>query len=168
MSEGRVRRQAPRQPVASRNEALCLAPPEEQGPDQATVRVGACAARTRPRRAGCAAARRMRARAAHARRAACALRAHARARALARPPASAARLNRCAVQADAASEVKECSLLSSQASTVLGASRPGPTGALRAALTHLRAVLVGIRQQRSPGWLGTSENRHAHHLAVAA
>ena len=43
------------------------------------------------------------ARAAHAHTAACALRAHARAKALARSPVSAARLNRCAVQADAAS-----------------------------------------------------------------
>jgi len=33
------------------------------------------------------------------------------------------------------------SLRSSQPSTVLGASRPSPSGALRAALTHLRAAL---------------------------
>ena len=45
--------------------------------------------------------------AAHAHRAARALRAHARARALARPPAWAARLNRCAVQADAASRLRQ-------------------------------------------------------------
>lgn len=64
--------------------------------------------------------------------------------------------------------IKECSLLSSQASTVLGASRPSPAGALRAALTHLRAALRGIRQQRSHGLLGQSENRHAHHPAIAA
>ena len=64
--------------------------------------------------------------------------------------------------------IKECSLLSSQGSAVLGASRPSPAGALRAALTHLRAALRGVRQQRSRRLLGNSEKRHAHHLAIAA
>ena len=58
MGQRRVRRQAPRQPGASRNKALCLAPPEKQ--DQTTAGVGACAAHTRPRRAVRAAARRAR------------------------------------------------------------------------------------------------------------
>ncbi len=36
----------------------------------------------------------------------------------------------------------KCSLLSAQCCAVLDASRPGPAGALRAALTRLRAARV--------------------------
>jgi len=55
-----------------------------------------------------------------------------------------------------------CSLLSLHASTVLGLSRPSPLRGCCAALTALRSMLLGIRQQRSAGSQAKRRHSHAH------
>ena len=96
-------------------------------------------------------------RAAHAYACTCALRAH-----------EAARLNRCAVQADAASGGSSARCCRRKVAPCSARQGHALAGALRAALTRLRAALRGGRQQRSPRLLGSSEKRHAHHVAITA